>query len=100
MRGMRVRCDSCGWYGERDNLVRGLCPKCGSYDTSASEEVVFFNTSRSGYSPDQCGPTMTVAELVEQLSEFDEDSLVFFRNDDGYTYGHLSDYDCVRFGGE
>jgi hypothetical protein len=41
------------------------------------------------------GETMTVRELIERLSEFDEDALVAFRNDNGYTYGSIS-YDDIE----
>lgn len=53
-------------------------------------EAVFINTTRSGYSPEQCYDTLTVGELIKILSEFGEDQPVYLRNDDGYTYGHIS----------
>lgn len=54
-------------------------------------DAVFLNTTRSGYAPDQCGRTLTVGELIELLEEFDYDRPVYFRNDNGYTYGSLTD---------
>lgn len=45
---------------------------------------------RNGYAPDQCGRTLTVGELIERLREFDEDTEVFLKNDNGYTYGNIS----------
>lgn len=51
---------------------------------------VFINTTRSGYTPGQCYETLTVGELIEILSEFGEDQPVYLRNDDGYTYGHIT----------
>lgn len=56
---------------------------------------LFINTNRSGYDYDQCGRTMTVGELIELLSEYDEDTPVYLRNDNGYTYGHIGEEDFV-----
>ena len=55
------------------------------------KEVIMFNTGRDGYSVEQCGKSMTVGELIEFLSEYDEDTEVFYKNDDGYTYGYITD---------
>ncbi|MBQ7036591.1 MAG: hypothetical protein IJN74_03770 [Clostridia bacterium] len=55
--------------------------------------AVFLNTKRSGYSPDQCKNTMTVGELMNMLDDFDEDAPIYFKNDDGYTYGSITRYD-------
>lgn len=45
---------------------------------------------RNGYSPDQCGETMTVGELIQYLSEwYDEDTPIYLCNDEGYTYGNI-----------
>ena len=54
-------------------------------------ERVYLNTTRYGYTPDQTGVTMSVGELIDALSEYDMESPVYFRNDDGYTYGYLDD---------
>lgn len=32
---------------------------------------------------------MTVGELIETLSNFDEDTPIYFSHDNGYTYGSL-----------
>ena len=50
---------------------------------------LFIETNRTGYGPDQCGRTMTVGELIRLLEEFDDDTPVYLRNDNGYTYGHI-----------
>lgn len=55
--------------------------------------AVYFNTKRNGYAPDQCGHTMTVGELVNLLDGFDEDTPIYFKNDNGYTYGSITRYD-------
>lgn len=38
--------------------------------------------------------TMTVGELISYLEQYDENSPVVFSNDNGYTYGSLTD-GCV-----
>lgn len=50
---------------------------------------VYLNTTRYGYTPDQTGATMSVGELIDALSDYDMEDSVYFRNDDGYTYGYL-----------
>lgn len=54
--------------------------------------VLYMEGRRNGYSPDQCGKTMTVGELISFLSDFDEDMPIFLRNDGGYTYGNITEY--------
>lgn len=54
---------------------------------------LFIEGKHNGYGPDQCGRTLTVGELIEILSEFDEDRPVFLRNDNGYTYGSITERD-------
>lgn len=54
---------------------------------------IFINGRRDGYDLEQCGKTMTVGELIEYLAEFDEDSPVYLRNDNGYTYGRITQDD-------
>ena len=54
------------------------------------KEVIFINTNRSGYSVDQIYSTLTVEELINYLSEFDPESKVYLRNDNGYTFGSIS----------
>lgn len=52
---------------------------------------VFIEGRRNGYSPEQCGRTMTVGELIGFLEQFDEDAEVFINNDNGYTYGSITE---------
>ena len=56
-------------------------------------KALFIEGNRSGYAPEQCGRTLTVKELIEILGQFDDDSPVYIRNDKGYTYGHITEYD-------
>lgn len=53
-------------------------------------KAVFIDTTRTGYAPDQCQGTLTVGEIIETLSQFDDAQPVYFRNDGGYTYGRIS----------
>lgn len=55
--------------------------------------ALFINGKRNGYSPDQCGHTLTVGELIELLQEFDEETPVYLKNDNGYTYGSITEHD-------
>ena len=58
------------------------------------KECVFINGNRDGYGPDQCGVTLTVRQLCDYLlSNYDEDAEVFLRNDKGYTYGSIREWD-------
>ena len=50
---------------------------------------VKIETKRNGYSPEQCGPTFTVRELIEYLENFDAEVRVYFSNDNGYTFGNI-----------
>lgn len=53
-------------------------------------EKITLNTNRDGYTPEQCGNTLTVAELISYLSQWDDDTPVYYSNDNGYTYGAIS----------
>lgn len=53
---------------------------------------LFIEGRRNGYAPEQCGKTMTVGELIEFLSQFDENVELYLRNDGGYTYGNINEY--------
>lgn len=51
--------------------------------------IITLETSREGYSTRQCENTLTVKELIEALRGADEDTKVYFSNDNGYTYGSI-----------
>lgn len=53
---------------------------------------LFIEGRRNGYSPDQCGTTMTVGEMREWLQQYDEDTEIFLINDSGYTYGNIDQW--------
>ena len=50
---------------------------------------ILIENVRTGYSPDQCGKTMTVGELIEYLEQFEEGAEVYISNDRGYTYSPI-----------
>ena len=55
-------------------------------------KVITLETRRTGYSVDQVvDKTITVGELRDYLENFDEDDFVMFSNDNGYTFGELTD---------
>lgn len=53
--------------------------------------VLYIEGRRNGYGLEQCGRTMTVAELIDYLSQFDEELPVYLNNDQGYTYGNIDE---------
>lgn len=53
--------------------------------------AVMIENSRTGYTPRQCGRTFTVGELIEFLEQFDEELPIYLSNDNGYTYGSISE---------
>lgn len=55
-------------------------------------KALYIEGKRNGYGPDQCGRTLTVGELIEILEEFDYGRPVYLRNDNGYTYGSITEY--------
>ncbi len=61
--------------------------------------MIFINTNCSGYAPEQCGRTVTVSELISTLQQYNPNSSIYFRNDNGYTYGSITEND-ITDGGE
>lgn len=61
---------------------------------------IIINAERTGYSTKQIRHTMTVGELIEMLSDFDEETLIYIGNDrtdyGWYTYGGIRDFDIVE----
>lgn len=52
---------------------------------------IYIEGRREGYAPDQIYRTMTVGELIDFLSQFDEEAEVLLDNDNGYTYGSITE---------
>ena len=55
------------------------------------KKVVFLESKRDAYLPKDCYHTVTVQELIDHLSDMDPDALVYFRHDNGYSYGAIND---------
>jgi hypothetical protein len=54
-------------------------------------EKLIYSTFREGYSIDQVRKTMTVGELIDFLSQYDEDTPIYLDFDNGYTYGGITE---------
>lgn len=56
---------------------------------------IYIEGKRNGYGIDQCGQTLTVGELIEILEQYDYGRPIFLRNDNGYTYGSITERDIA-----
>lgn len=63
------------------------------WDDYEDEEdgVVFLRGHWDGYTPDQCGETLTVDELIEELENYEEDMPVFINYVSDDIYGVISE---------
>lgn len=52
---------------------------------------LFIEGRREGYAPNQIKKTMTVGELIELLQDYDENTPIYLKNDNGYTYGSITE---------
>lgn len=59
---------------------------------------IFIRGKRNGYTPKQCGYTMTVGDLIDLLEYIDRDTPIYLENDNGYTFGSITEDDI--FGDE
>lgn len=64
------------------------------------KNIILFYTRRDGYSPNQCGTTLSAGELIKILQQYDEDTLIYYSNDRGYTYGALDEDYIEEVNGE
>ena len=53
------------------------------------KQVLYINAEREGYAIDQIHSTMTVGDLIAYLEQFDEETPVYLKHDNGYTYGGI-----------
>lgn len=73
-------------------------------DFFCNPNILFIDGKRSGYSPEQCGETMTVGDLRKALNEATEHGTltdempIYLCNDNGYTYGEISSWSSFRKG--
>lgn len=50
---------------------------------------LYFEAVREGYGPEQVRGTMTVGELIDFLSQYDEDTPIYTTHDNRYTFGGI-----------
>ncbi len=59
------------------------------------KQVVIIEARREGYSVEQAEDerkAITVGELMQMLEDMDEDAKIYVSNDNGYTYGSVTEY--------
>ena len=56
-------------------------------------KTLIINVEREGYALSQVRSTMTVGDLIEFLSNFDEDRLVYIGHDNHYTFSGIHEED-------
>ena len=57
--------------------------------------IALLKTNRSEYSATEAAKhSITVGELIAELEHYDEDAKIVFSNDNGYTYGYVTE-NCV-----
>ena len=52
---------------------------------------LFIEGRREGYAVEQIDRTMTVGDLIAFLEDYDEDTEIYLKNDNGYTYGSITE---------
>ena len=55
------------------------------------ENILTFKAVREEYETPRIRKTMTVGELIEKLSSYDKNMKVYISNDNGYTYGGITE---------
>lgn len=53
--------------------------------------MLLIENIRNGYTPEQCGDTITAGDLIEFLAQLDEDTPIYISNDSGYTFSSITD---------
>ncbi len=56
------------------------------------EYDLLLEAKRENYGLSQIEHTMTVSELIEYLERYDGDQKVYISNDNGYTYGAITEH--------
>lgn len=59
--------------------------------TMNNNKEVYISVTRDGYNSKQISSTMTVADLISRLQDFDRNSPVYISFDGGYTVGALNE---------
>ena len=53
--------------------------------------ALIIDATVDGYTREQCGETMTVEELIDYLKQYSDNTPVYLRYDDGYSYGSITE---------
>ena len=61
-----------------------------------TREPLFINANNNGYEPSQCGRTITIGELIDLLSDFDEDMTIYLKLGNRYSYGTIREDDFIE----
>lgn len=61
---------------------------------------LYMDGRREVYDPKDIRHTLTVGELIELLQGFDEDAKVYISNDNGYTYGSVTEDSFTEYSEE
>lgn len=65
-------------------------------DGDGTEKVLFINSNgNNGFSPDGTEDTMTVAELIRHLTNFDKDDKVYLNNEMSFRCLGIGDFDEI-----
>lgn len=59
------------------------------------KQIVLIEAHRDCYSTNQIRRTLTAGELINLLSDYDEDTPIAISNDYGYTFGSIG-WDDIR----
>jgi hypothetical protein len=81
-----------GGYWLSDWLPNKRGINTGSHQKEANAMLIL-SAKPGGYSPDQCGRTLTVGEMIRELECFDPDSKIYFSHNNGYTYSPVTEND-------
>ena len=57
------------------------------------KQVIIIEANREGYGIDQIRETMTAGEIIDWLSQYDEETPVYLSHDNGYTFGGIRERD-------
>jgi hypothetical protein len=81
-----------GGYWLSDYLTNKLGINTDKQEKGVNSMLII-NAKRNGYSPEQCGRTLTVGELIRELECFDPNEKIYLSHDNGYTYGSVTEND-------
>ena len=57
--------------------------------------MLLIENMRNGYTPEQCGDTITAGDLIEFLAQLDEYTPIYISNDSGYTFSSITEAEFI-----